>query len=96
MQLSVAEDPHIRQERASWLLKRIWETEAENKATEAGESTHQDKQPEPATSASDTSHVEDTEGEKLRRSLTKLVAEVEDHDSFGCLQGWRQRLGNFK
>lgn len=47
VQLSVAKDPDVRQESASWLLERIGKTEAENEATETGEAAHQDKKPEP-------------------------------------------------
>lgn len=81
MDFSVGEDFHLGQERAMRILERIWQEKTEYETAENGEGAHDREQPEPSRFASNTSHVEDTIGEKLGGGLTKLVAEVEEHDT---------------
>lgn len=83
MEFSVGEDLDLWQERAVWSLERVWKEEAEDESTETGESTHEDKQPEPTGASGDASHVEDTKGKEFCRRLAKLVAKVEDHHTLG-------------
>lgn len=79
MEFSVGEDLDLWQERAVRSLKRVRKEEAKDKSTETGESTHEDKQPEPTGAPGNASHVEDTEGKEFCRCLAELVAKVEDH-----------------
>lgn len=83
MEFPVGEDLDLWQERAVWSLERVRKEEAQNESTETGESTHEDKQPEPTGAPGNASHVEDTEGKEFCRCLAELVAKVEDHDTLG-------------
>jgi len=85
MQLSLGKDVNLRQESAVWSLKRVREEEAKNESTETGKTTHEHEQPEPTGASGNTSHVEDTEGEKFGRCLAELVAKVEYHHTLSSL-----------
>ena len=67
------------------LLEGVGQEEAQDKATKNGERTHEREEPEPARLASDAAHVKNSVGQEFGRGLAELVAEVEDHDTLGCL-----------
>jgi len=65
--------------------ERIRQEESEDEAANDSEAAHESEQPEPAGLATDTTHVEDTEGKQLCRRLAELIAKVKDHDTLGGL-----------
>lgn len=85
MKFTLREDVDSGEECASGLLERVRQEEAENEAAQNGESSHDGEQPEPTRLTTNASHVQDTVGKKLGRSLSELVTKVEEHDSLGSL-----------
>ena len=63
--LTLGEDVHLGQKRAVGFLEGIREEQAEDEATEDGESSHERKQPEPTRLTADATHVQDTVREQL-------------------------------
>ncbi len=82
MQLPVGEQAHAREKGAARVFERIREEESKDEAAEDGESAHKGEQPKPSRLSSDATHVQDSICQELGRCLTKLVAKVEDHDTF--------------
>lgn len=82
MNLSIREELVPREKGGTRVLERIGQTESKDETAGDGKGSHKSKQPEPSRLASDTSHMEDTIGEKFGRSLSQLVAKVENHDTF--------------
>lgn len=85
MDLPLVEDFDPWKKRAVRVFERIWQAEPEDETTGYREGTHKREQPEPPRLATYTTHVEDAEGQKLRRGLAELVSEVEEHDALGRL-----------
>lgn len=81
MNLSVSEDFPLWQERAVWVLERVGQEETKDHAAENGEETHEREEPEPARLPANATHMKDAIRQQLRRSLTKLITEVENHDT---------------
>lgn len=85
MELAVGEHLDVGQEGASGVLERVGKAETQDEARGDGESTHEGEKPEPTSLTTNATHVKDTVGEELGRGLSKLVAEVEEHDTLGGL-----------
>lgn len=85
MNLSVTEDLDTWQKGTVWVPERVWKEETKDKTRGTSKDTHEDEQPEPSWLATNTSHVEDTEGEKLGGGLSELITEVKEHDTLGSL-----------
>ena len=83
--LAIIEDLDAGEEGTVRVPEGIWEEETKDQTGCTGEDTHENEEPEPSWLSSDTSHVENTIGEKFGRSLTELVAKVEEHDTLGSL-----------
>ena len=83
MNLPLTEDLDTRKESTVGVLEAIRQEETKDETRGTSEGTHEHKQPEPSWLASNTSHVKDAVRQKLRGSLTELIAEVEEHDSLG-------------
>jgi len=85
VKLPIGEDPNIWQERTPRFLEGVRQEEAQDESTKDGEPSHEHKQPEPARSTGNASHVKNPVGKEFRRCLTELVAKVEDHHTLGSL-----------
>ena len=86
MDFPVSEHLPLRQKGRVRPLERVGETKSQHEAADDGEPAHEHEQPKPSSLPTDTAHVQDTVGEEFGRRLAELVAEVEDHDAFGCLR----------
>ena len=65
--------------------ERIRQEETQDDTAEQGERSHEGEQPEPTSLAANTTHMQDTVCDQLRRGLAELVTEVEEHDTLGSL-----------
>lgn len=85
VKLPLGKEAHAWQEGRAGVAERIGEAETKNEAAENGEATHEHKQPKPSSLSANTSHVKNTIGQQLGRSLAELVTKVEEHDALGRL-----------
>ena len=88
-QFSLREYSSTTEERAVWILERVRKEESQDDAADDGEYAHDDKQPEPTSFTPNSTHVQNPIRQQFRRGLAKLVAEVEEHNSF---RGLRARV----
>lgn len=86
MQFPLGEPVDLGKESTVGVPERIRETETKDESTGDSESSHQGEQPEPSGFTADTPHVEDSVGQEFGRSLTELVSEIKEHDSFGSFR----------
>jgi hypothetical protein len=56
-----------------------------DEATKDSKGTHQSKEPEPAWTVTNTTHMQDTIHKELCQCLAELVTKVEDHDTLRSL-----------
>lgn len=85
MDFSGREDCTSGQESRARIAEGVRKEETKDETGEAGEGTHQSKQPKPARATGYSTHMKYTKRQELGRSLAKLVSKVEDHHTLSSL-----------
>lgn len=85
MDLPLIKPTNIRQESAARILERIRKAKPKNCPRTNSETSHDSKQPEPTRLATHTTHMKNPIRKQLRRSLTELIPEIEEHHPLSSL-----------